>query len=455
MSGRKELLLLGVFLGCLAGAQALVAADTREELDRKLLQDAGIGTDADGLLAFLRSPAPKDTTPEQVQRLVAQLASEDFEKREQATKELMACGRAVLDPLRKALQSGDPEVVTRARACLRHIETRTGWQMYAAASRRLVWLRPDGVVPKLLDNLGHPDATARRETESALRGLLGPDDLPEVVKAIKDKRPLVRAGAIALSYKFKDQPKVFAPLLLEALRDENVLVRRNAAAFLGQFGPQEGVVAALIEALRDKDETPMSVVSVAAGDADSLARLREQARPAIPALMDLSKTGSKWNRYSAILALGYLGKRDKAVAPTVVPFLVEVFQNKTQAIANRTMAAGALGLIGPDSKTAVPALLGALKGEDAEDPESKSRIRNAVLTALERIGHGAESAVQDLTAVLLDKKQNHEDRQIAADALGAVGPAAKSSIPALTESLKDKDSQVRAAAARALETLRR
>jgi HEAT repeat protein len=74
-------------------------------------------------------------------------------------------------------------------------------------------------------------------------------------------------------------------------------------------------------------------------------------------------------------------------------------------------SAAALGELGPEAKIAVPALIGALKNEDA-------RVRQA-----------------------------------AAEALGKIGPDAHKAVPSLHQALKDTDSAVSAAAAAALKKI--
>lgn len=53
------------------------------------------------------------------------------------------------------------------------------------------------------------------------------------------------------------------------------------------------------------------------------------------------------------------------------------------------------------------------------------------------------------------KDRNPQVRIEAASALGAIGPAAKPAIPVLTELLKDEDGEVRRAAAKALEKIKK
>lgn len=251
--GRQILLLLGALSGFLFLSPPLWGDET-ENRDEQLLRQAGIAVDGDSLLAFLRRrPERVAATPERIQQLVHQLGSENFQERERASKELVACGRPALQPLHEILRSRDAEVVSRARACIAEIEKQTGPYLHGAAMRLLLRVRPAEAIPELIEALDHPEALVRKEAYCTLRDAVGPKELPALLKAAKDKRPYVRAGAIGLSFKYKDQPKVWVPILLEALRDDSAVVRREAAGILFHFRFEEGVIPALIEALKDKE----------------------------------------------------------------------------------------------------------------------------------------------------------------------------------------------------------
>ena len=141
----------------------------------------------------------------------------------------------------------------------------------------------------------------------------------------------------------------------------------------------------------------------------------------------------------------------------------------------------ALANIGPGAKGAAPALTNALR--QAENPNA-----HVMVFALGRIGPGAAEADPVLTELL--KNSDHQlalvsawalvqihpasaevaaktlplllmgltdnlplARQGAAEALGALGPAAKQAIPALQKMTGDEDKAVRAAAAKAIELI--
>src|SRR5262249_30207542 len=58
-------------------------------------------------------------------RVLARLASDEFEERERATRALEALGEEVVEPLRKAADSTDPEVRSRVRRLLARLEARS------------------------------------------------------------------------------------------------------------------------------------------------------------------------------------------------------------------------------------------------------------------------------------------------------------------------------------------
>ena len=108
-------------------------------------------------------------------------------------------------------------------------------------------------------------------------------------------------------------------------------------------------------------------------------------------------------------------------------------------------AQGAFGLsrLGPEARSAVPALIAALK---------KDRLvrKNAAL-ALGQIGPEARDAVPALSDALGDSEW--AVRRQAALALGQIGPEARKAIPALQKVSRDPDLLVRQAAQKALKQI--
>jgi vesicle coat complex subunit len=95
---------------------------------------------------------------------------------------------------------------------------------------------------------------------------------------------------------------------------------------------------------------------------------------------------------------------------------------------------------------AVEPLIMALKDKEWD-------VRTMAAYALGNIGPKAEKAVPALIETLKDKEQQVRDN--AAWALGKIGPKAEKAVPALIEALKDKNEYVRKAAKEALEKIQK
>jgi hypothetical protein len=125
-------------------------------------------------------------------------------------------------------------------------------------------------------------------------------------------------------------------------------------------------------------------------------------------------------------AAGYLGF--EALGPLgrpAVPGLVDILTNNPCAEA-RMIAAGSLGCIGPDARSAAPALFLATK-------DTNEFVRNNALCALNGILPDPELAIPVLIAGLDDPLDMA--RENAANCLGRYGPRAKAAVPALVRTL--------------------
>ena len=148
--------------------------------------------------------------------------------------------------------------------------------------------------------------------------------------------------------------------------------------------------------------------------------------------------------------VGYEGVRALAkIGPPAVPALIKALKNGKKKI--RAHAAEALGKIGPKARAAVPALVQELRNQgDGKDTIAINIGENAFFrypgprsraaTALGQIGPEAKAAVPALAQVLKD--DDSSIRTAAARALGNIGTAA---VPALLKALQNDDARVRAA----------
>lgn len=247
---------------------------------------------------------------------------------------------------------------------------------------------------------------------------------------------------------------------LKLLRSDTVKDREEAASALEEsIGPEgKAAVPVLIEALKDKEGV---VQSRAVG---ALGKLGPAAKAAAPALIALVKDKDKdfATRGNAARTLGQIG----AASKTVVPVLIEALADEDEYV--RTKAAEALGDIGPAARDAVPALRQALQKN-----KDKAFVPAIIVEALGRIGKPAVPALtdalqsnnwvvcemaatalgklgpeaQEAVPTLVEMLKKDASRLRACQILGRIGPGAKAAVPALKEAVKDKNAEVRESAA--------
>ena len=171
------------------------------------------------------------------------------------------------------------------------------------------------------------------------------------------------------------------------------------------------------------------------------------------------KDESWGTRCSVAEALGLIGPDAKDAVPALVEAL------KDENINVRRYAAGALGQIGSNAKEAVSALVQALKDNNdgvrryeetwlhPKKEDGPSRLRRSIVEALDRIGPEAKEAVPLIVRSLKDDYDPNV-RVAAAEALGEIGSEAKEAVSALVEALEDFDSEVSQRAVEALEKIK-
>lgn len=170
--------------------------------DEMLMKAAGIGTDGPALLDFFRKRGGGDGKRDKILALITQLGDDAFDKREEATHQLIALGGEAMPFLKDALKSGDLEVVRRAEAILKKIGNVPGKRddprLPVAAARLLAAKKPAGAAEALLNFLpAAPDETAAREIRAALALVAFTDGKPDksLTDAVESKDPARRAAA--------------------------------------------------------------------------------------------------------------------------------------------------------------------------------------------------------------------------------------------------------------------
>jgi HEAT repeat protein len=268
-----------------------------------------------------------------------------------------------------------------------------------------------------------------------------------------------------------EEPRTFYGKTVEGwiavFRDEEATVqdRRNAAEALAAFGPAASAAAPqLIAALHDPELKTVAIAALSRMNAfrerhvpilieqfinecclpfiprDSLARgttaggaLVRVGEPAVPALINVLRSTNSAAQAGAVSALGLVGPQ----ARTAVPWLIRILEHPEvpddrEPLAYR--AVQALGQIGPDAVSAVPAL-NQLFGKDVVPDD-------VIITALERIGAPpTRNWVEDLLRGT-DSGMVHY--------LIRLGPRAREAVPALKKALSNPEPQVRYNSAAAL-----
>jgi len=164
----------------------------------------------------------------------------------------------------------------------------------------------------------------------------------------------------------------------------------------------------------------------------------------VAALLVTLRSEKADDRRTAATALARLGDQARAA----VPALVAAFPQEKDTFARRAMVV-ALGQIGPGARDAVPSLVVALRdGYSSAD----DLVGFEASVALAKIDPDGAVTAQLLTAMLRDK--NDDVRRRAAGVLRMVGPVLKNAVPVLIEAAKDRHSEVRAEAVRSLAALR-
>jgi hypothetical protein len=169
---------------------------------------------------------------------------------------------------------------------------------------------------------------------------------------------------------------------------------------------------------------------IRADAAASLGAMGPKAKNAVPALVEALKDERAEVRVEASRALAAIG--EAALQP-----LTKALGDKDR----QTRMGAALGHMGPNAKSATPALMDAL-----EDPDIPVRCHAA--QALWRVSGKANLSVPVLAEALTHTKA--AVRKSAATALALIGPEAWRAVPALGKALNDDDPAVRARAADAL-----
>jgi HEAT repeat protein len=222
------------------------------------------------------------------------------------------------------------------------------------------------------------------------------------------------------------------PALLAAIeKDKEPQVRQEAVMLLGRLGPEtRGAIKALVESLQtDKADEVREAAASAIGT-----KFTKQAEDYINVLADALKDPHVGTRVAVAGALRNMGESAKPAFPA----LLEAARNPKENPQVRAAAVLVVSRYGKDNPQTLPLLLELLKSTD-----TPAALREAAADGLGRSGSDSSEVVLTLSQTLTDK--NIELRKASAVALGSLGVKAKSAWPTIKERLSDakEDSGIR------------
>jgi HEAT repeat protein len=155
----------------------------------------------------------------------------------------------------------------------------------------------------------------------------------------------------------------------------------------------------------------VAMTVLAAGDLAAA----DKAQEAQKYTRDLKTSKDAKVRATALAELGKLGQIQKSLVADATPLVVKALDDKDARV--RAAAAKAYGMIDPDPKEAVPALLKLAKGDKDED------VKVAAVQGLGTMGTGAQAANKDLREIAKTYKDKKSKLGKAAqNALRSINP---------------------------------
>ncbi|QDV17077.1 putative lyase [Gimesia panareensis] len=306
-------------------------------------------------------------------------------------------------------------------------------------------------VPALTKLLADPELNVKLDAATAL-GAIGPAAAP----AVPELASAMQAGPVALTLTSASAlagiGDASVPALNKMLKDDSPL-KLLAVHVLGEIGAaSKDSVPELLKLLGSPDPEVKNTAIT------SLGEIGPAAKAAEPALLEILKTSEGKTRNAAVFALSKIGSekaipliKKYAAAPgdderlqlvcawalvrnnphdpetvkAALPGLTKALSDERPLV--RREAANAISLMGPQAKSAIPALTAVLK------EEQNPRVIQELITALAEIGPDASSAISTIAPYL--NSGNIDLRLIATYAMARFGKAAKAEAPQLEKSL--------------------
>ena len=292
----------------------------------------------------------------------------------------------------------------------------------------------DQAVPVLTSALDSKDVELQRRAVRSLAefGDKAKAALPKLAPLLESPVPKIRAYAAHAIGEIGDKNIDSLPQLTQLITDEDALVRRNALEALLELKiDQEKSLPILVNVLENAE--PGMVLPV-------LTEMAEQGERAIPRLKTALK--NKRAAYWACLVAEAMGPK----AAPLVPELGEVVSSNDDP-GTRMHALIALGEIGPEAKPAMDAVVKALETDPIPGVKYSAAFALASMeakeatSALRKASEGDDAFLALISYYAVAKLNPNDTMQ------------AETAATFLVEAMKNKDPNVRAAAARCLTNL--
>ncbi|UUO07248.1 HEAT repeat domain-containing protein [Blastopirellula sp. J2-11] len=292
----------------------------------------------------------------------------------------------------------------------------------------------DKAVPALITAMGSKDAELRWHSARALAEYeaAAAPALDALTKGLDDPDAEVRAYSAYAIGEIGEKALPAVPALIKKITDKEAIVRRAAMGAVRKLPTDPNETLPLIAKILD-DADPSVVVP-------ALHTLAEAGKKSLPVLKKalLTERGAYW----ACLIAGEMGPEAESASPNLAEVLKSHKDPET-----RMQAAVALGEIGPGAKAAVGQLAASLEGDDSV------AVRYASAYAL--------GVIKDVAAQpALESAANSDDEfmhMLGEWAIARIHPedaeAVKHAVEDLVKGMKNKNANVRAAAARCLTEL--
>jgi hypothetical protein len=266
--------------------------------------------------------------------------------------------------------------------------------------------------------------------------LEGPLAAGQVAQFLLDPSPVVCQRALEVLVEFGPAGEGALPLALQLLGSpeaEQRLLGAKALAALGSPKAESELKRAV------KDPSP----AVGAWARAALVSAGQACGPHLRAAAEILAEGPGRIPVEAADAMAAMACADGQARVRAAREILPAFQRDEENA--RLGAARAAGLLGPEAADTVPRLMGLL----AQD--TPPRVKQAAILALGRVGPKAAAAVPLLEQELGSRSARF--RELAAHALGGIGPAARQAAGALRRAARDPEPGVQAAAQRTLKLL--